>query len=189
MVAFRWLDQNGRSRGTRDGFGPGLAPLPVSPIGAAGIPPKETWNRFCYLRRTVSTRRGAGDGSGASDGGLALRDVRQRRRSRTRTGAFDTRAAGMDGDRSRAVSSRGSQRDCGAGAILRIAGTVVAAGGAELPDRFRIVRVRSACNRRDFGRELEGPRRAVSAGCGAGAALPVPPIEILDGARDSRGME
>ena len=31
----------------------GPAPLPVSPIGAAGIPPKETWNRFCYLRRTV----------------------------------------------------------------------------------------------------------------------------------------
>src|SRR5258708_28591315 len=31
----------------------GPAPLPVSPIGAAGIPPKESWNRFCYLRRTV----------------------------------------------------------------------------------------------------------------------------------------
>jgi alpha-L-rhamnosidase len=31
----------------------GPAPLPVGPIGAAGIPPKETWNRFCYLRRTV----------------------------------------------------------------------------------------------------------------------------------------
>jgi alpha-L-rhamnosidase len=31
----------------------GPAPLPVAPIGAAGIPPKETWNRFCYLRRTV----------------------------------------------------------------------------------------------------------------------------------------
>ena len=31
----------------------GPAPLPVSPIGAAGIPPKETWNRFCYLRRTL----------------------------------------------------------------------------------------------------------------------------------------
>ena len=31
----------------------GPAPLPASPIGAAAIPPKETWNRFCYLRRTV----------------------------------------------------------------------------------------------------------------------------------------
>jgi alpha-L-rhamnosidase len=31
----------------------GPAPLPVAPIGAANIPPKETWNRFCYLRRTV----------------------------------------------------------------------------------------------------------------------------------------
>src|SRR5271170_7615646 len=31
----------------------GPAPLPVAQIGAAGIPPKETWNRFCYLRRTV----------------------------------------------------------------------------------------------------------------------------------------
>src|SRR5260370_848210 len=31
----------------------GPAPLPVSPIGAAGIPPNETWNRFCYLPRTV----------------------------------------------------------------------------------------------------------------------------------------
>jgi alpha-L-rhamnosidase len=31
----------------------GPAPLPVGPIGAAGIPPKETWNRFCYLRRTL----------------------------------------------------------------------------------------------------------------------------------------
>jgi alpha-L-rhamnosidase len=31
----------------------GPAPLPVSPIGAANIPPKETWNRFCYLRRTI----------------------------------------------------------------------------------------------------------------------------------------
>jgi alpha-L-rhamnosidase len=31
----------------------GPPPLPVAPIGAAGIPPKETWNRFCYLRRTV----------------------------------------------------------------------------------------------------------------------------------------
>ena len=26
---------------------------PVSPIAPAGIPPRETWNRFCYLRRTV----------------------------------------------------------------------------------------------------------------------------------------
>jgi len=31
----------------------GPAPLPVAQIGAAGIPPKETWNRFCYLRRAV----------------------------------------------------------------------------------------------------------------------------------------
>jgi alpha-L-rhamnosidase len=31
--------------------GPG--PLPASPIGAAGLPPRETWNRFCYLRRSV----------------------------------------------------------------------------------------------------------------------------------------
>lgn len=31
----------------------GPAPLPVSPIGAAAIPPKETWNRFCYLRRNI----------------------------------------------------------------------------------------------------------------------------------------
>src|SRR5277367_593010 len=31
----------------------GPAPLPVAQIGAAGIPPKETWNRFCYLRRTI----------------------------------------------------------------------------------------------------------------------------------------
>jgi hypothetical protein len=29
------------------------APLPVSPIEPIGLPPKETWNRFCYLRRTV----------------------------------------------------------------------------------------------------------------------------------------
>jgi hypothetical protein len=29
------------------------APTPVSPIAASGIPPKETWNRFCYLRRTI----------------------------------------------------------------------------------------------------------------------------------------
>ncbi len=31
----------------------GPAPLPVSQIAAAGIPAKETWNRFCYLRRSV----------------------------------------------------------------------------------------------------------------------------------------
>jgi len=31
----------------------GPAPLPVSPIDPVGLPPKETWNRFCYLRRTV----------------------------------------------------------------------------------------------------------------------------------------
>jgi alpha-L-rhamnosidase len=31
----------------------GPPPLPVAQIGAAGIPPKETWNRCCYLRRTV----------------------------------------------------------------------------------------------------------------------------------------
>ena len=31
----------------------GPAPLPVSPIEPIGLPPKETWNRFCYLRRTV----------------------------------------------------------------------------------------------------------------------------------------
>ena len=31
----------------------GPAPLPVSPIGAAAIPAKETWNRFCYLRRNI----------------------------------------------------------------------------------------------------------------------------------------
>jgi hypothetical protein len=30
------------------------APSPVSPIAPAGIPPRETWNRFCYLRRTVN---------------------------------------------------------------------------------------------------------------------------------------
>jgi alpha-L-rhamnosidase len=29
------------------------AASPVSPIAPAGLPPKETWNRFCYLRRTV----------------------------------------------------------------------------------------------------------------------------------------
>ena len=29
------------------------APSPASPIEAAGLPPKETWNRFCYLRRVV----------------------------------------------------------------------------------------------------------------------------------------
>jgi alpha-L-rhamnosidase len=29
------------------------AASPVSPIAPAGIPPRETWNRFCYLRRTV----------------------------------------------------------------------------------------------------------------------------------------
>src|SRR5208282_3115901 len=88
-----------------------------------------------------STRNGARVGSGASDGGLALRAVRQRRRSRTRTGAFDTRAPGVDGGRSGAISSHGSQRDCGARALLRIAGSVVEAGGAELPAWFRIVRV------------------------------------------------
>src|SRR5260370_8593377 len=26
---------------------------PVSPIAPAGVPPKATWNRFCYLRRTI----------------------------------------------------------------------------------------------------------------------------------------
>ncbi|HYK65949.1 MAG TPA: alpha-L-rhamnosidase C-terminal domain-containing protein [Patescibacteria group bacterium] len=31
----------------------GPAPLPIAQIGAASIPPRETWNRFCYLRRTV----------------------------------------------------------------------------------------------------------------------------------------
>ncbi len=31
----------------------GPAPLPVSQIAAAAIPAKETWNRFCYVRRTV----------------------------------------------------------------------------------------------------------------------------------------
>jgi len=31
----------------------GPAPLPVSQIAAAGLPAKETWNRFCYLRRTL----------------------------------------------------------------------------------------------------------------------------------------
>src|SRR5258707_44140 len=30
------------------------AASPVSPIAPAGIPPRETWNRFCYLRRTVN---------------------------------------------------------------------------------------------------------------------------------------
>jgi alpha-L-rhamnosidase len=31
----------------------GPAPLPVAQIGAATLPPKETWNRFCYLRRMI----------------------------------------------------------------------------------------------------------------------------------------
>src|SRR5208337_856463 len=88
-----------------------------------------------------STRRGPGVGARASDGGLALRAVRQRHRSRSRTGALDTRAPGMGGDRSRDVSSRGPKRNCGTGAILWIARTVVAAGAAEFPARFRIVRV------------------------------------------------
>src|SRR5260370_33773534 len=30
------------------------AASPVSPIAPAGIPPRETWNRFCYLRRTIN---------------------------------------------------------------------------------------------------------------------------------------
>ncbi len=29
------------------------APKPLSPIAASALPPKETWNRFCYLRRSV----------------------------------------------------------------------------------------------------------------------------------------
>jgi alpha-L-rhamnosidase len=34
----------------------GSAPLPVAQIAAAAIPPKETWNRFCYLRRTIELK-------------------------------------------------------------------------------------------------------------------------------------
>jgi hypothetical protein len=75
------------------------------------------------------------------DGRLALRDVRQRRRGCSRPGAFDTRASGMDGDRCRAVSSREAKRNCVTGALLRLAGTVVAARDAALPSRFWIIRV------------------------------------------------
>src|SRR5882757_8039906 len=32
------------------------AASPISPIAPAGTPPRETWNRFCYLRRTVNLR-------------------------------------------------------------------------------------------------------------------------------------
>src|SRR5208283_4862631 len=77
--------------------------------------------------------------SRTSDGRLALRDVRQRRRGCSRTGAFDPRAPAMDGDRSRAVSSPRSKRNCVAGAFLRLAGSVVEARDAELPSRFWII--------------------------------------------------
>ena len=111
-------------------------------------------------------------GSRASDRRLALRAFRQRRRSRSRTGAFDTRAPGMDGDRSRSVPSRGSQRDCCAGALLRSARTVVASGGAKLSARFRIVRTRVAHYRHYFRRYMERTRRPVSTGCGARRGTP-----------------
>ncbi len=32
------------------------AATPVSPIAPAGIPPRETWNRFCYLRRSIDLK-------------------------------------------------------------------------------------------------------------------------------------
>src|SRR5271166_1004296 len=88
-----------------------------------------------------STRIDTGVSSRAGDGRLALRDVRQRRRSRSRAGAFDTRTPGVDGSRSCAASSRGPKRNRGIGAFLRIARTVVAASDAELHAWVWIVRV------------------------------------------------
>src|SRR5580704_5680175 len=114
----------------------------------AGIADRCGWNSaegnlesILLLAADGSTRRDPCVSSRASDRRLALRAVRQRRRSRARTGAINTRASGMDGSRSRAVSSRGPKRDCGAGAILRSARTVVASRGAQLPALFWIVRV------------------------------------------------
>src|SRR6266436_3853567 len=109
----------------------------------AGVADWRGWNSSERILESIllppadgSTRCDSRVGSRASYGRLALRAVRQRCRSRSRTGAFDTRAAGMDGVRSRAVSSRGPKLNCGAGAILRSAGTVVASRGDEFPDRF-----------------------------------------------------
>src|SRR5208282_3114394 len=102
---------------------------------------KRNLESILLLAPHASPRIGPGGGSRARDGRLALRDVRQRPRSCSRAGAFDTRAPGMEGGRSRAVSSHRSKRNRGIGAFLRIAGTVVAAGDAELPSRLWIVRL------------------------------------------------